>query len=46
VVGSLLRPPEIHDAREKLAAGEIDAGELRAIEDGFAPARWNRSAAR
>ena len=35
MVGSLLRPPEIHAAREKLAAGEIDSDELRAIEDGF-----------
>jgi 5-methyltetrahydropteroyltriglutamate--homocysteine methyltransferase len=32
-VGSLLRPPEILAARERRAAGEIDAAELRAIED-------------
>ena len=32
-VGSLLRPPELRAARDRFAAGEIDAGELRAIED-------------
>lgn len=32
-VGSLLRPPAIHEARARAATGEIDAGELRAIED-------------
>ena len=32
-VGSLLRPPAIHDGRARLAAGEIDAEELRSIED-------------
>jgi 5-methyltetrahydropteroyltriglutamate--homocysteine methyltransferase len=32
-VGSLLRPRELLEARERLAAGEIDAGELRRIED-------------
>jgi 5-methyltetrahydropteroyltriglutamate--homocysteine methyltransferase len=32
-VGSLLRPPELLRARDDLAAGRIDAGELRAIED-------------
>jgi methionine synthase II (cobalamin-independent) len=32
-VGSLLRPPELLQAREDFAAGRIDAGELRAIED-------------
>src|SRR5690349_1454274 len=32
-VGSLLRPPQLHAARARLAAGEIDAAELRAIED-------------
>ena len=32
-VGSLLRPPELLQARDDAAAGKIDAGELRAIED-------------
>jgi 5-methyltetrahydropteroyltriglutamate--homocysteine methyltransferase len=32
-VGSLLRPPELLRARERHAAGEISAGELRAAED-------------
>ncbi|MEU4241842.1 5-methyltetrahydropteroyltriglutamate--homocysteine S-methyltransferase [Actinoplanes sp. NPDC026619] len=32
-VGSLLRPPHLLEAREKRATGEIDADELRAIED-------------
>ena len=32
-VGSLLRPPALLEARERLAAGEIDADELRALED-------------
>jgi methionine synthase II (cobalamin-independent) len=32
-VGSLLRPPELLAARESLAAGRIDADELRRIED-------------
>jgi 5-methyltetrahydropteroyltriglutamate--homocysteine methyltransferase len=32
-VGSLLRPPEVLRARERRAAGEIDAAELRAVED-------------
>ncbi len=32
-VGSLLRPPELLQAREDLAAGRIDADELRAVED-------------
>jgi 5-methyltetrahydropteroyltriglutamate--homocysteine methyltransferase len=32
-VGSLLRPPELLTAREELAAGRIDADELRGIED-------------
>jgi 5-methyltetrahydropteroyltriglutamate--homocysteine methyltransferase len=32
-VGSLLRPPELHQARERHAAGEIDAAQLRATED-------------
>src|SRR5664279_2726539 len=32
-VGSLLRPPQLFRARADLAAGAIDAAELRAIED-------------
>ena len=32
-VGSLLRPAALLDARARLAAGEIDAAELRGIED-------------
>lgn len=32
-VGSLLRPPELHAARDDLAAGRIDADELRGVED-------------
>ena len=32
-VGSLLRPPELLEARERFAAGTIDADELRAVED-------------
>ena len=32
-VGSLLRPPPVHAARDDLAAGRIDAAQLRAIED-------------
>ena len=32
-VGSLLRPPELLQAREDFAGERIDAGELRAIED-------------
>jgi 5-methyltetrahydropteroyltriglutamate--homocysteine methyltransferase len=32
-VGSLLRPPELHKAREDFAAGAITAGQLRAVED-------------
>lgn len=32
-VGSLLRPPAIHEARAKVAAGELDAAHLRAVED-------------
>jgi 5-methyltetrahydropteroyltriglutamate--homocysteine methyltransferase len=32
-VGSLLRPPEVLQARERAAAGEITAAELRAVED-------------
>ncbi len=33
-VGSLLRPPELRQARDDLAAGKITADELRAVEDG------------
>jgi 5-methyltetrahydropteroyltriglutamate--homocysteine methyltransferase len=33
VVGSLLRPPEVHEARRKCADGEISAEEQRAVED-------------
>jgi 5-methyltetrahydropteroyltriglutamate--homocysteine methyltransferase len=32
-VGSLLRPPEILDARRRHTAGEIDDAELRGVED-------------
>jgi len=32
-VGSLLRPPEVMQAREKFAQGSISADELRAVED-------------
>ncbi|MCD7100783.1 5-methyltetrahydropteroyltriglutamate--homocysteine S-methyltransferase [Pseudoclavibacter sp. 13-3] len=32
-VGSLLRPPAVHDARDLFARGEIDAVALRAVED-------------
>jgi methionine synthase II (cobalamin-independent) len=32
-VGSLLRPPELRRARDRHTAGEIDAAQLRAIED-------------
>ena len=32
-VGSLLRPRSLHDARARFAAGEIDAAQLRAVED-------------
>src|SRR3954470_555235 len=32
-VGSLLRPPELLDAREKHAAGQLSDEELRATED-------------
>ncbi len=32
-VGSLLRPPELAAARERAAAGEISASELRGLED-------------
>lgn len=32
-VGSLLRPPAVHEARDRFARGEIDAAALRAVED-------------
>lgn len=32
-IGSLVRPPALLDARRRHGAGEIDAGQLRAIED-------------
>jgi len=32
-VGSLLRPPELKEARARYQAGEIDAAALRAVED-------------
>ncbi len=32
-VGSLLRPPAVHEARAQRAAGVISPGELRAVED-------------
>jgi len=32
-VGSLLRPPEVHAAREQCAAGDITRAQLREIED-------------
>jgi 5-methyltetrahydropteroyltriglutamate--homocysteine methyltransferase len=32
-VGSLLRPPAVFRARDQHAAGEIDASDLRAVED-------------
>ncbi|MGH7034161.1 MAG: 5-methyltetrahydropteroyltriglutamate--homocysteine S-methyltransferase [Stellaceae bacterium] len=32
-VGSLLRPPEVHEARARKAKGEIDAAALRRVED-------------
>jgi 5-methyltetrahydropteroyltriglutamate--homocysteine methyltransferase len=34
VVGSLLRPPELLEARERYAAGEISAAEFKRVEDG------------
>jgi 5-methyltetrahydropteroyltriglutamate--homocysteine methyltransferase len=33
VVGSLLRPPELVDARQRLESGEMTPSELKAIED-------------
>lgn len=33
VVGSFLRPDSIKQARLQFASGEIDAGQLRAVED-------------
>ena len=32
-VGSLLRPQDLLEARARFAAGEIDAAELRDVED-------------
>jgi 5-methyltetrahydropteroyltriglutamate--homocysteine methyltransferase len=32
-VGSLLRPPELHDARAKARAGAVPAAQLREVED-------------
>jgi 5-methyltetrahydropteroyltriglutamate--homocysteine methyltransferase len=32
-VGSLLRPPAVHEARARRAAGDISAAELREVED-------------
>src|SRR5215211_9372763 len=32
-VGSLLRPPRLHEARDDFAAGRIDADALREVED-------------
>ena len=32
-VGSLLRPQELHDARDKARAGKISAAELKAVQD-------------
>ena len=32
-VGSLLRPPRLHQARDDFAAGRITAADLRAVED-------------
>src|SRR5213078_3071487 len=32
-VGSLLRPPQLLEAREKFAAGDLSADDLRSIED-------------
>jgi 5-methyltetrahydropteroyltriglutamate--homocysteine methyltransferase len=34
-VGSLLRPPELKEARDKAQKGEIDATALRAVEDRY-----------
>jgi 5-methyltetrahydropteroyltriglutamate--homocysteine methyltransferase len=33
IVGSLLRPDSVHDARRRRQSGEIDDGALRAVED-------------
>ena len=32
-VGSLLRPPELHEARTRAKAGAISAAQLREVED-------------
>ena len=34
VVGSLLRPPELLEARARYASGELSAAEFKRIEDG------------
>jgi 5-methyltetrahydropteroyltriglutamate--homocysteine methyltransferase len=34
-VGSLLRPPELKEARDKARRGELDAKKLRAVEDKY-----------
>ena len=33
VVGSLLRPPELLEARQRFARGEISAAEFKRVED-------------
>jgi 5-methyltetrahydropteroyltriglutamate--homocysteine methyltransferase len=33
IVGSFLRPPVLKEARERYTAGDLDAAELRAVED-------------
>jgi len=32
-VGSLLRPQELHDARDKARAGKMSPNELKAVQD-------------
>jgi len=32
-VGSLLRPDELHEARDKARSGKMSAAELRAVQD-------------
>jgi 5-methyltetrahydropteroyltriglutamate--homocysteine methyltransferase len=34
-VGSLLRPQELHDARDKARAGKMSPGELKAVQDRY-----------
>ena len=36
-VGSLLRPPEVHEARAAYQAGRLNADELRAVENRAIP---------